>query len=160
LSDRRAAGMPSECPVTSGGASNLGTVYGWTRKDPFRFGWNLRGPLQGFRRRISASINQDPPRRGIPHVLRPVTRVAAIILGLWRNRPFSSLKTLRLGLRLDTNCMDVSFMMDCRRTLTSLNTTNPLFLWETLSPMGGIACRSVILASKSSAAGGDTRTKC
>jgi hypothetical protein len=69
-----------------------------------------------------------------------VTGVAAIILGLWRNRPFSSLKTLRLGLRLDTNCMDVSFMMDCRRTLTSLNTTNPLFLWETLSPMGGVAC--------------------
>jgi hypothetical protein len=103
---------------------------------------------------------QDPPRRGFPHVLRPVTGVAAIILGLWRNRPFSSLKTLRLGLRLDTNCMDVSFKMDCRRTLTSLNTTNPLFLWEKLSPMGGVAFRSVILASKSSAAGGDTRTKC
>lgn len=42
----------------------LSACYGWTRKDPFRFGWNLRGPLQGFSRPISASINKTRPGEG------------------------------------------------------------------------------------------------
>src|SRR5437660_2242884 len=48
---------------------------------------------------------------------------------------------------------------DCRRTPASLNRTYLLFRWETLIPMGGVPCMSVISGSKSSAAGGYMRTK-
>src|SRR5579864_2381390 len=47
--------------------------------------------------------------------------------------------------------------MECCHTPSSLDRTYLLFLWETLIPIGGVPCASVILASKSSAAGGDVR---
>src|ERR1700747_263584 len=49
--------------------------------------------------------------------------------------------------------------MNCRCTPISLARIYASLLGETLTPMGGVPCMYVILAGKSSAAGGDTRTK-
>jgi len=83
----------------------------------------------------------------------------ALLVNLLWSAKESALKALHVGLRLDTNCMDVSFKNGLRGTPTSLNRTYLLFRWETLIPMGGVPCMSIISGSKSSAAGGDMRTK-